>query len=53
VQRVEVDDVEPGRSGPYATTEARDIDVVVTSYNPDTATVGAHDRRWLCDSTCG
>ena len=34
VQRVEVDDVEPGRSGPYATTEARDIDVVVTSYNP-------------------
>jgi hypothetical protein len=27
---------EPGRSGPHATTEAHDVDDVVTSYNPDT-----------------
>lgn len=33
---VEIDGVEPGRSGPYATTEATDVEVVVTSYNPDT-----------------
>ncbi len=33
---VEIDDVEPGRSGPYATTEAHDADAVVASYNPDT-----------------
>jgi hypothetical protein len=33
---VQVDDVVPGRSGPFATTEAHDADAVVTSYNPDT-----------------
>jgi hypothetical protein len=35
---VAVNDIEPGRSGPHATTviEAGDVDAVVTSYNPDT-----------------
>jgi hypothetical protein len=33
---VQVDDLVPGRSGPFATTEAHDADAVLTSFNPDT-----------------
>ena len=33
---VEIDGVEPGRRGPDAPTEATGVEVVVTSYNPDT-----------------
>lgn len=32
----ETEDLSPGHSGPYATTEATGVDTVTMSYNPDT-----------------